>query len=41
LSLVSIDLPSIQARTAVEWVAELNTGPPPDNLVVELHRFLI
>jgi hypothetical protein len=41
LVIAVINLPTSYTRTAVEQVADLNTGPPPDNLVVELHRFLI
>jgi hypothetical protein len=33
-------LAAVVTKTAVA-PAELNTGPPPDNLVVALHRFLI
>ena len=41
LTLISSDVPSALARTTLEQIAELNTGPPPNNLVVALHRFLI
>jgi hypothetical protein len=40
-ALVSIDLPSTLSQTTVEQIAELNTGPPPDNLVVVLHHWVI
>jgi hypothetical protein len=38
---IVIDAPTSLARTTIEQLAELDTGPPPDNLVVALHRFLI
>jgi hypothetical protein len=38
---ISFDPLTIVVTTAVAHPAELNTGPPPDNLVVALHRFLI
>jgi hypothetical protein len=40
VSVVSLNwLPAISATAP--HPTELNTGPPPDNLVVSLHRFLI
>ncbi len=41
LSIVSSDLLWVATSTTIADVTELNTGPPPDNLVVALHRFLI
>jgi hypothetical protein len=38
---IVIDAPASLAQTTIEQLAELDTGPPPDNLVVALHRFLI
>ena len=41
LAVAITDSRVIVARTTVEHVGVLNTGPPGNNLVVELHRFLI
>jgi hypothetical protein len=41
LTVAIIDLPLSYAQTTVEHIAPLDSGPPPNNLVVELHRFLI
>jgi hypothetical protein len=41
MSMVSVDLPLFATPSTVAHVFELNTGPPPYNLVVALHRFLI
>ncbi|HEY2827047.1 MAG TPA: hypothetical protein VGJ04_05545 [Pirellulales bacterium] len=41
VSIVSSDLLLVATSTTIADVSELNTGPPPDNLVVALHRFLI
>ncbi len=41
IAVVLFDLPLSVLPTTFTQVAELNTGPPPDNLVVALHRFLI
>jgi hypothetical protein len=41
LSLVFVDLPFFATSATVAHGIELDTGPPPDNLVVALHRFLI
>jgi hypothetical protein len=41
MSMVSVDLPLFATPVTVAPIFELNTGPPPDNLVVALHRFLI
>jgi hypothetical protein len=40
-AIVSINSPLSVVAAPVAHHFELNTGPPPDNLVVELHRFLI
>jgi len=41
LAIVSLDLPSSLTSTTINHIDELSTGPPPDNLVVALRRFLI
>jgi hypothetical protein len=41
MAVVSVDLPLSAIWTTFTQITELNTGPPPDNLVVALHRFLI
>jgi hypothetical protein len=41
LAVLALDTPTSSVTTAVAQPAELNTGPPPGNLVVALHRFLI
>jgi hypothetical protein len=40
LAYVALDMPASVVTTLAQ-PAELNTGPRPTNLVVELHRFLI
>ena len=37
----TVGMPAIAVGTDVKYVSQLNTGPPPDNLTVALHRWVI
>jgi hypothetical protein len=37
----TVDMPAIAVGAGVKYVSQLNTGPPPDNLTVALHRWVI
>jgi hypothetical protein len=41
IAIVALVVPSSLVATTIARPTELNTGPPPGNLVVSLHRFLI